>query len=47
MFRVSFLVKEGKVDISVCEEMGLAMIVPLSRKNKGAYEEKKVEEGRK
>ena len=35
MFCVSFLVEEGKMDISVCEDIGLAMIVPLSRKNKG------------
>jgi len=41
MFHVSFLVKEGKVDISVCEETGLAMIKPLSNKNKGGQEEKK------
>ena len=41
-FCVSFLVEEGKMDISVCEEIGLAMIVPLSRKNKGGHEEKKV-----
>jgi len=39
MFCVSFLVEEGKMDISVCEEIGLAMIVPLSRKNKGGHEE--------
>ena len=34
MFYVSFLVEEGKMDISVCEETGLAMIVPLCMKNK-------------
>ena len=42
MFFVSFMVEESKMDISVCEEIGLAMIVPLSRKNKGGHEEKKV-----
>ena len=45
MFCVSFLVEEGKMDISVCEEIGLAMIVPLSKKNKGGHEEKKVGRG--
>jgi len=43
MFHVSFLVKEGKVDISVCKETGMAMIKPVSNKNKGqgGQEEKK------
>ena len=45
MLFVFFMVEEGKMDISVCEEIGLAMIVPLCRKNKGGHEEKKVGRG--
>ena len=45
MFCVSLLVEEGKMDISVCEEIWLAMIVPLSRMNKGEHEEKNVGRG--
>jgi len=40
MFHVSFLVKEGKADISVCGETGLPFITPKSKK-KDEEEEKK------
>ena len=39
MFHVSFLVKEGKVSISVCRETGLPMMTPKSSKNKGGQDE--------
>jgi len=32
IFHVSFLVKEGKADISLCEKTGLPMIKPLSKR---------------
>ena len=41
MFHVSFLVKEGKVGISVCKETELPMISPLSSKSKSGLEEEK------
>ena len=41
MFHVSFLVKEGKVKISVCQLTGLPMITPKSTKNKEQEEHKK------
>ena len=40
MFHVSFLVKEGKANISVCGETGLPFITPKSKK-KDEEEEKK------
>ena len=41
MFHVSFLVKEGKAEISVCKETGLPLITPKSSKNKEEQEEHK------
>ena len=40
MFHVSFLVKEGKAEISVCQETGLPLITPKSSKNKEQDEHK-------
>jgi len=40
MFHVSFLVKEGKADISVCEETGLPLITPKSKRKEDQDEHK-------
>eukprot|EP00092_Neocalanus_flemingeri_P035335 GFUD01038445.1.p1 GENE.GFUD01038445.1~~GFUD01038445.1.p1 ORF type:complete len:321 (+),score=123.61 GFUD01038445.1:42-965(+) len=41
MFHVSFLVKEGKVAISLCKETGLPLITPLSSKSKAGQDDQK------
>jgi len=40
MFHVSFLVKEGKADISLCEETGMPLISPKSKMNENHNEHK-------
>jgi len=40
MFHVSFLVKEGKAEISVCEETGLPLITPKSKRKEEQEEHK-------
>ena len=40
MFHVSFLVKEGKADISVCGETGMPLIAPKSKRKEAQDEQK-------